>query len=90
MAKVDRQNKIVQNLVGCMRRPGFDIINGIFPLIRRSMSFKDSEKSDAFTALLKTVYIRRNWLPIYPSRAARATFCILKVTCPRFTRLKNP
>ena len=50
------------------------------------MSSKDREKSEIFTALLKTVYIRRNWLLIYPSRA---TFCILKVACPRFTRLKN-
>ena len=79
IAPVDRQNKIVQDLVGCMRRPGCDIINGIFPLIRRLMSSKGREKSDIFTALLKTVYIRRNWLLIYPSRA---TFCILKVVAP--------
>ena len=86
IAPVDRQNEIVQNLVGCIRRPGCDIINGIFPLIRRSISSKNREKFDIFTALLKTVYIRRNWLLICPSPA---TFCILKVACPRFTRLKN-
>ena len=53
IAPVDRQNIIVQDLVGCVRRPGCDIINGIFPLIRRSMSSKGREKSDIFTALLK-------------------------------------
>ena len=60
MAKVDRQNKIVQNLVGCMRRPGFDIINGIFPLIRRSMSSKDREKSDIFTVISEILEVAKN------------------------------
>ena len=60
MAKVDRQNKIVQNLVGCMRRPGFDIINRIFPLIRRSMSSKDREKFDIFTVIAEILEVANN------------------------------